>query len=304
MTRTGLAGTNSSGGLVVSSYAELPLLGAAPAAPAAGKARAYLDANGALQLLPAAGILGRRVAVHWGTGTAFPPLAAAGDTCVRSDVGTAGSLWQYTGIATSGAAGWVTESPIVCTSGTRPTGAVLYDGLPIFQTDDKASATWDVANTAWHVWDSVNQTFTPTFVTVGGTPAIGNGVLVGFYRRMGKLCWLRIYFQMGSTSNGGTGGIQFVIPAAIAAASAQEQWVAAKLYTNGNSQNWIAAAWLSGTSALPYAPATQTNTSILQVASANASGTLGTGVPTVSGQYTLNSGSNMTIEGVYEMNVG
>lgn len=142
MTRTSLAGRDSSGGLVGANYAELPLLGAAPATPAAGKARAYLDNNGALQLLPAAGILGRRIAVHWGSGTAFPALAAAGDTFVRTDVGTAGSLWQYTGIATVGTAGWVAESPVVCTSTTRPTAA-LYAGLTTYETDTHLSSVYD-----------------------------------------------------------------------------------------------------------------------------------------------------------------
>lgn len=297
-------------GLLVPTYAELAAQSAAPAAPAAGKVRAYLDGNGGLQLLPAAGILGRRVAVHWGTVTAFPALAAAGDTCTRSDVGTAGSLWQYTGIASSGAGGWVTESPIVCTSTTRPAGAVLYDGLPIFQTDDKASATWDVANTVWHVWDTVTQAFTPGFTTAGGTPAVGNGVLLGFYRRMGRLCWIRVTMTFGSTTNGGTGSAAFTIPAAIAAAAGGqagyvgEQWgINAKLF-HPTGVNFMGIAWPSGTTLSPYLTGSATLANIGPLASASLAGSSGTGTPTIAGHFSIEPNGNLTIEGTYELAAG
>lgn len=300
-----LAGVDGSGGLLVPGYAELPLLGAAPAAPAAGKARAYLDASGGLQLLPAAGILGRRVAVHWGTVTAFPALAAAGDTCVRTDVGTAGSLWQYTGIASSGAAGWVTESPIVCTSTTRPTGAVLYDGLPIYQTDDKATAYWDVANTVWHIWDSVTQSYNVSWTSQAGTPAIGNGQLAGRYRRMGRLCWVDIVWSLGATgSNGGTGSYTFTLPAA--ALSGIEQFLTCKAFMPGTGSALGYGYITSGgaNSVVPYMPVNLANNNAMNPAqSANTAGTSGTGVPAVAG-FTYSPGANMAISGAYEMNLG
>lgn len=190
-----------------------------------------------------------------------------------------------------------------CTSTTRP--ATPFDGQRIYETDTKAFGFYDTTNLTWHMWDTVNQTFTPTFTTVGGTPSVGNGTLTGYYRRMGKLCWIKINFAAGSTTNGGTGSVTFGIPNAIAARTDNgEQWIPTKVYTNANSQNWIGATWMYNTVANPYAPASQTACTIMPLRSADSSGAVSTGYPLVSGNYTLATSSNIYIEGTYELNVG
>lgn len=155
MTKILLPGANTAGqpngyptldgasGLLVPAYAELNNI-AAPPVPAAGKTRLYVDSAGLLQLLPAAGG-GRRIAAHWGSGTAFPTGPAAGDTFLRSDVGTSGTLYQYAG-AGQGTGGWIVEGAIVATSTTRP-AVGLYAGVQLYETD--TTFTWSYTGALW-----------------------------------------------------------------------------------------------------------------------------------------------------------
>jgi hypothetical protein len=88
----------------------------------------------------------RKLVSHWGSGTTFPLVGVLqGDTFKRSDVGTNGSYWLYSG-GTSGVSGWVHKGPIVCTSTTRPPSSVCYPGLHIYETDTKAEASYDGTN--------------------------------------------------------------------------------------------------------------------------------------------------------------
>jgi hypothetical protein len=88
----------------------------------------------------------RKLVSHWGSGTTFPTVGVLqGDTFKRSDVGTNGSYWLYSG-GTSGVSGWVHKGPIVCTSTTRPPSSVCYPGLHIYETDTKAEASYDGTN--------------------------------------------------------------------------------------------------------------------------------------------------------------
>lgn len=164
-------------GLLVPGYAEVTQT-AAPAAPAAGKTRLYVDASGLLQLLPATGG-GRRIAAHWGSGAAFPtsPALAAGDTFLRTDLGTNGSLWQYTGLTTGTSTwnGWVCEQAIVCTSTTRPTN-YAYQGLSIFETDTRKTLSW--SGSYWLPVQPLTGTLFNT--TAGFAPAAGGSLNVTF----------------------------------------------------------------------------------------------------------------------------
>jgi hypothetical protein len=91
----------------------------------------------------------RKLVSHWGSGTTFPSVGVLqGDTFKRSDVGTNGSYWLYSG-GTSGVFGWVHKGPIVCTSTTRPASSVCYAGLHIYETDTKAEASYDGTNWAY-----------------------------------------------------------------------------------------------------------------------------------------------------------
>lgn len=85
-----------------------------------------------------------------GTATVFPtggPNGTAlrrGDVCVRSDLGTNSSLWQYTGVAALGSGGWTHKGPIACTSTARP-AAALYAGLQTYETDTHLCSVYDGA---------------------------------------------------------------------------------------------------------------------------------------------------------------
>lgn len=83
----------------------------------------------------------RKLIAHWGSLTSFPMVGVLpGDTCIRSDVGTNGSLWTFIG-GSSGRSGWVHKGAIICTSTNRPlstdTNPVVYEGLKIYETDTK-----------------------------------------------------------------------------------------------------------------------------------------------------------------------
>lgn len=120
---------------------------AAPAAPAAGVGRAFLDStyHGWAQVGSDGSV--RYGQAYWGAGTAFPAATylKAGDTVLRTDIGSNGTVWQYTGNAALGSAGWIPEGPVVCTSTTRPTLA-LFKGLQITETDTMFVWQWDGAS--------------------------------------------------------------------------------------------------------------------------------------------------------------
>lgn len=181
-----VAGKTSDGGLIIPSYAEITqyTAGQLPPAPATGKTRLYADSNGTARLLDSTGY-DRRLVTHWKSGTAFPTSAAVmpGDTYFRTDQGTNGSLWQYTGVAVLGSNGWVTEAPIVCTSTTRPT--VTYAGLAILEADTGRSMVW--TGTEWaatspvhgKMWRTAGQSAVLTsgteYVTVMGASRVVGG---------------------------------------------------------------------------------------------------------------------------------
>lgn len=193
-----------------------------------------------------------------------------------------------------------------CTSTTRPTTG-LFDGMRIYETDTKAFGFYDATAAAWHMWDTVTQTFTPGITAQNSAPTLGNGTLLGWYKRMGRHCWIKLYFSSGTTTSGGTGSFSFTIPVALTAlgpsASTGEQWITAKVYA-GNSVNFSGIAWASGATLLPYFPLGSANCSLGALASCTASAAAGTGTPQVSGQFTLSTGSNVTVEGVYELAAG
>lgn len=132
-------------GLLVPAYAELAGI-AAPAAPAAGKSRLYLDANGLLQLVPAAGGSTRRMATDWGSGTILPSGAGVQRGDVYAHTGL-GCLLVY------GPNGWRQEDiPSFATAVARTNmsgtySAALYTGFRVRQTD--TGNTWEWTGSAW-----------------------------------------------------------------------------------------------------------------------------------------------------------
>ena len=68
------------------------------------------------------------------------------------------------------------------------------------------------AETTGLKWTGAVTSYTPTWTADGGSPAIGNGTLVGYWQRYGNLCHVKFYLQIGSTTTKGTGGWYFSLP--------------------------------------------------------------------------------------------
>lgn len=193
---------------------------------------------------------------------------------------------------------------VTCTSTTRPTTG-LFDGMMIWETDTKAIGVYDLANTTWHMFDTMPQSYTPVFTTATGTPSVGNGSLIGHYFRRGRSIDLRVSFFWGSTSNGGLGSWTFTAPFAAVNTSSNEQsffckcWCAAGVYTG--------SAFISaGTTTInPALPNSLSNCAQSSVRNADSSGAVGTGIPLASGAFTFNTtGHNLVMAGTYEAAAG
>lgn len=66
--------------------------------------------------------------------------------------------------------------------------------------------------------------YTPTWVTSGTQPSIGNGTLKGRWTRVGGLIHLRISMVAGTTTTFGTNAWSFGLPVTAAADSAFNPW--------------------------------------------------------------------------------
>ncbi len=61
-------------------------------------------------------------------------------------------------------------------------------------------------------WTGAVTAYTPTWTAGGSSPSIGNGQLGGYWQRYGNLCMVRLFIQMGSTTNEGSGEWYFSLP--------------------------------------------------------------------------------------------
>lgn len=116
------------------------------------------------------------------------------------------------------------------------------------RSDRLANAPWD--------------TYTPTWTAATTNPALGNGTLVGRYRRIGRTVLCRIHLVAGSTTTFGSGALRFGLPLQAATTGANlPQGGAAKLLDEGVA--WYEAQAYVGS-----------GDSYVQVQSASVSGTL------------------------------
>lgn len=177
---------------------DLAQLGAAPAAPAAGTNRLYVDAGGLLQLAsPAGSQPSRRVVTDWGVGTAFPTTGLGrGDVYTHSGIGCMflwnGAMWRQATPITAG-----TLAQLQATATTY--GATIpHDGVEAYVTGTKTPYLWDTASASWvNSWaeDSgwVNVTINGSYQAMAGFPPQ--------VRKVGKTAFMR----GGWASGAGTG---------------------------------------------------------------------------------------------------
>ena len=75
-------------------------------------------------------------------------------------------------------------------------------------TATQPSPTGDVAFKTLEAW----TTYTPTWAASGTAPAIGNGFIGGWYKRIGQVVHFRIRVNPGTTTTFGTGTWSFTVP--------------------------------------------------------------------------------------------
>jgi hypothetical protein len=203
---------------------------------------------------------------------------------------------------------WVTPYTVaagglleVLSSAQYPTG-----GSPrqVFDQTLNYVLTWNgtayVPGTDVGVWTA----FTPTWTAANTAPSVGNGAFLCYYKYLGaKTVAVRYALTFGSTSNGGTGAWTFTLPGVVAGRSgAGEQMIPAKVYSASGTTTYVGAALVNGANTFSvYMPLSSTSSNLAVVQNATSGGGAGTGIPVVAANYTFTTGSNMTIEGLIEI---
>ena len=102
----------------------------------------------------------------------------------------------------------------------------------------------DLADNLQWLYDftSINP-YVPVLTASGAVPSLGNGSLAGRYARIGtKLVSFSMGFTAGSTTNFGSGQLQFTLPLAAADTSG----VFAASFANAGVQNYVGSGFVIG----------------------------------------------------------
>lgn len=159
--------------------------------------------------------------------------------------------------------------------------------------------TWSWLATLGTTW----TTYTPTWTCSIGNPAIGSGgSLTGRYSRTGKACSVSVFLSVGTTGfSGGTGDFRFSLPFP-AAQSTTMMGVAQANTTGGSYVGVLSTIGAVGTTTMAILTnVNSANTTTGWMRNADNTAGVGTGVPTIAGQYTLGSGSGIGMFGTYEV---
>lgn len=119
------------------------------------------------------------------------------------------------------------------------------------QNFDKIDATYD----AWVV-------YTPTWGSVGTAPVLGNGSVVGRYKKNGKLLQINILFTVGTTSTFGGAGMYFTLPTGLVTPASVGQFVPS-FFWNGSYWAGFATIASSATALFPFVHAGAANGSLV-----------------------------------------
>lgn len=133
-------------------------------------------------------------------------------------------------------------------------------------------------------------------------PSVGNGVLTARYLlRDGPAIDFKIGIALGSTTNGGRGGWTFSLPYPVADLPSFEQNGSCKGFATGGS-SWVGFLYLPQGSQIvvPYLPFNSSVSFLGQVQSCDLTGAVGTGVPSIPGNFSFTTGCNLFMWGTYE----
>lgn len=139
----------------------------------------------------------------------------------------------------------------------------------------------------------VLQTYTPAWTGTGGQPAASS--MTGRYAVQGNLCYVEVNLTVAA-NGGGIGPLSISLP--VNAAAGAEQILQCKTWCAAGDYGGYARVDAAAQVALPYFPESPTVARHARWQS-TASGAVGTGVPLMSGQYTLQAGHNFTMSGWY-----
>lgn len=209
------------------------------------------------------------------SGNGISALAAAGTTAGTSPPGSAkyGDLWyntsndvvyQYLSDGTSNY--WIDISSQTIAANTSN---VINGNLTV-------SGELFLTGTAW-------TSYTPTWTTSGTAPSIGNGVLTGKYKQIGKTVFVRVRLQIGSTTTTGTGHWRISLP--VTAADVTGVIMPATYLDNGVN-------WHIGLVNCEYDGDTSYVVPLL--------GTAPSGAVSATAPFTWNVGDNLAFNGSYE----
>jgi hypothetical protein len=145
--------------------------------------------------------------------------------------------------------------------------------------------------------------WTPNWTAGGGGPGsvlIGSGVLQGRWTVLGDRCFIDLFLSFAGDTSGGNGPWEFDVPFMAGQSAPDETNLFSKSYTGAGTTLAGEAIVPRGTRRLvPYAPYSNSNTRMYQVQNCNASGTPGTGIPSLANDYAFKAGSNFAISGSY-----
>ena len=107
------------------------------------------------------------------------------------------------------------------------------------------------------VLESNWQSYTPSWLSTGTAPAIGNGSVQGSFQQIGRRIEVQIYFAAGSTTTFGTGHYIFTAPVT---SQTGLQWFGNGQIQDTSLYNFQSTITGGGTSILMYGPASSTST--------------------------------------------
>lgn len=126
------------------------------------------------------------------------------------------------------------------------------------------AATASLASTASYVttYEGAWSSYTPSWTAASSNPAIGNGTLQGWYKVVGKTCFVRGNIVMGSTTTYGSG--EWYVSMPFTASHADAILMSANLLDNGTA--WYNATINGARAGFNYKAAIQYQTSSTGVA--------------------------------------